>query len=66
MQDGKSGIHNLRYLRLNHHTAGISGSIPKGLVIGTVEEINEEDTSIASYAVIPPALTLTIYQTASF
>lgn len=37
-------------------TAGISGSIPEGLVIGTVEEINEESTSIASYAVIAPGV----------
>ena len=37
-------------------TAGISGSIPEGLVIGTVEEINEEETSIASYAVIQPGI----------
>ncbi len=37
-------------------TAGISGRIPKGLVIGTVEEINEEETSIASYAVIQPGI----------
>lgn len=37
-------------------TAGISGSIPQGLVIGTVEEIDEEVTSIASYAVIKPGV----------
>lgn len=37
-------------------TAGISGSIPEGLVIGTVEEIDEETTSIASYAVIVPGV----------
>lgn len=37
-------------------TAGISGNIPKGLIIGTVEEINEERTSIASYAVINPGV----------
>ena len=37
-------------------TAGISGNIPKGLIIGTVEEINEETTSIAHYAVIKPGI----------
>ncbi len=35
-------------------TAGISGSIPKGLIIGTVTEIDMELTSIAQYAVIEP------------
>ena len=37
-------------------TAGISGSIPEGLVIGTVEEIDEETTSVASYAVVKPGV----------
>lgn len=37
-------------------TAGISGTVPKGLIIGTVEEINEEDTDISSYAVITPGV----------
>lgn len=37
-------------------TAGISGNIPQGLVIGTVEEIDEEVTSVASYAVIRPGV----------
>lgn len=37
-------------------TAGISGNIPEGLIIGTVEEIDNEKTSIASYAVIKPGL----------
>ena len=37
-------------------TAGISGNIPKGLIIGTGEEINEETTSIAHYAVIKPGI----------
>ncbi len=37
-------------------TAGISGNMPKGLIIGTVEEINEETTSIAHYAVIKPGI----------
>lgn len=35
-------------------TAGIGGSIPKGLVIGSVDEIDEEATDISSYAVITP------------
>lgn len=37
-------------------TAGISGNIPKGVVIGTVEEIDEETTSVASYAVVKPGV----------
>ena len=37
-------------------TAGISGNIPEGLIIGTVEEIDEDPTSIASYAVIVPGV----------
>ena len=37
-------------------SAGISGNIPKGLIIGTVEEIDEETTSIAHYAVIKPGV----------
>ncbi|MCD7722956.1 MAG: rod shape-determining protein MreC [Clostridiales bacterium] len=35
-------------------TAGISGNIPAGLIIGTVTEIDSEKTSIAAYAVIEP------------
>ena len=37
-------------------TAGISGKIPEGLIIGTVEEINSDDASIASYALINPGV----------
>lgn len=37
-------------------TAGISGSIPKGLIIGTVDEISDETTNISSYAVISPGV----------
>ena len=33
-------------------TAGISGTMPKGLIIGTVDEIADETTDISSYAVI--------------
>ncbi len=40
-------------------TAGISGRIPEGLIIGTVEEIDQEKTSIASYAVIEPGVNVT-------
>lgn len=40
-------------------TAGISGNIPKGLIIGTVEEIDEETTSTASYAVLEPGVDVT-------
>ena len=35
-------------------TAGISTSVPKGLIIGTVDEIADETTDISSYAVISP------------
>lgn len=35
-------------------SAGISSTIPKGLIIGTVEEINDEATNISSYAVLKP------------
>ena len=37
-------------------TAGISGNIPKGLIIGTVEEIEDELTSVSHYAVITPGV----------
>lgn len=37
-------------------SAGISGTIPKGLVIGTVDEISDEATDISSYAVITPGI----------
>ena len=37
-------------------TAGISGRIPEGLIIGTVEEIEEDTASIASYVVIEPGV----------
>lgn len=37
-------------------TAGISGSIPKGLIIGTVEEIESDPTSVSNYAVITPGV----------
>ncbi len=37
-------------------TAGISSSVPKGLIIGTVEEISDETTDISSYAVINPGV----------
>lgn len=35
-------------------TAGVGGTIPKGLIIGTVDEIADEATDISSYAVITP------------
>lgn len=35
-------------------TAGISSTMPKGIVIGTVKEINNEDTNISTYASIEP------------
>ena len=37
-------------------TAGISGRIPKGLIIGTVEEIESDPTSISNYAVVIPGV----------
>ncbi len=37
-------------------TAGISGNIPKGLIIGTVEKIDEEVISVSHYAVIKPGI----------
>lgn len=35
-------------------SAGISSSLPRGLIIGTVEDIADETTNISSYAVIEP------------
>lgn len=37
-------------------TAGISGSIPRGLIIGTVDEIEDELNSLSHYAVISPGV----------
>lgn len=37
-------------------TAGISGTVPKNLLIGTVDEICDEATDISSYAVITPGV----------
>ncbi len=37
-------------------TAGIGSSIPKGLIIGTVEKVDEESTNISSYAVVTPGV----------
>ncbi len=37
-------------------TAGISGNIPKGLIIGTVEKIDDEVISVSHYAVIKPGI----------
>ena len=37
-------------------TAGISGKIPKGLVIGTVDEVAADPASISNYAVITPGI----------
>ncbi len=39
-------------------TAGISGTVPKGLLIGTVEEICDEATDISSYAVVKPGVNI--------
>lgn len=35
-------------------TAGISSTMPKGIIIGTVKEINNEETNISAYAAIEP------------
>lgn len=35
-------------------TAGISSAMPKGIIIGTVKEINDEATNISTYAAIKP------------
>jgi rod shape-determining protein MreC len=35
-------------------TAGISSTMPKGIIIGTVKDINDEVTNISTYAVIQP------------
>ncbi len=37
-------------------TAGLSTTVPKGLIIGTVDEIGDEATDISSYAVITPGV----------
>lgn len=37
-------------------TAGISGNIPEGLIIGTATELDDEITSVSSYAVIEPGV----------
>ncbi len=35
-------------------TAGISGSIPKGLIVGTVDEVDEDLSSVSYYASVEP------------
>lgn len=37
-------------------TSGISGLFPKGLVIGTIEEVGSESTGLALYAEVKPAV----------
>lgn len=37
-------------------TAGVGGTVPKNLIIGTVDEISEESTDISSYAVLTPGV----------
>lgn len=39
-------------------TAGIGGTVPKGLIIGTVDEIADETTDISSYAVLSPGTSI--------
>ncbi len=40
-------------------TSGIGGLLPKGLVIGEIEEIGSESTGLSLYAVIKPAADIT-------
>lgn len=40
-------------------TAGISSSMPKGIIIGTVKEISNEETDISTYALIQPGTDIT-------
>ena len=35
-------------------TAGVSSTMPRGIVIGTVKQINNEETNISSYAIVEP------------
>lgn len=35
-------------------TAGVSSAMPKGIIIGTVKDINDEDTDISTYAAVEP------------
>lgn len=35
-------------------TAGVTSTMPKGIVIGTVKEINDEETNISTYAILEP------------
>lgn len=35
-------------------TAGVSSTMPKGIIIGTVKEISDEETNISTYAAIEP------------
>lgn len=40
-------------------TAGISSAMPKGIIIGTVRDINDEATNISTYALIEPGTDIT-------
>jgi len=35
-------------------SAGISSKLPKGLILGTVEEVADETTNISTYAIVKP------------
>lgn len=39
-------------------TAGISSTMPKGIIIGTVRDINDETTNISTYAVVEPGTSI--------
>lgn len=39
-------------------TAGVSGKMPKGIIIGTVKDINDEITNISTYAAVEPGTSI--------
>lgn len=60
-QDGKCKMANLNSSTKIAYgsiicTAGIGSTVPKGLIIGTVDEITDETTDISSYAIITPGV----------
>lgn len=60
-RDGKCKMANLDpSTKITHEsiicTAGIGGTVPKDLIIGTVDEFSDETTDISSYAIITPGV----------
>lgn len=56
-KDGKCKMANLdASTKITHEsiicTAGVGGTVPKDLIIGTVDDISDETTDISSYAVV--------------